>query len=482
MNFVDPILFQCRLNAPALAIGAPGEALDLVSYGRLERFIHNVSRVAHRVGLERGQTVAIRIADNVLHAAIILGLARLGVVTASAYGRMPEELRVDAVIADEGSGQNGRSVIRADSTWIEGDGLPIEDSRLYQGGGSDRCRVILTSGTTGEPKAIGLTHDQVAARTSRLQFACGNRFQFCSRLFCDLGLPSSPAFRYMISMLSRGGTIFFSGDPQATMQAFDLYKVQSFAAAPSGLAEYLKVFEAYDAFQCSFDHIITTGGMMPKGLADRVRSRMCSNLFASYGATETGPVAVAPAQAIASVPGAVGFVLPDCTVEIVDDKGHPLPPGENGLVRVRGPHNAQEYLGDPVESARTFRDGYFHPGDIGYLSPDRLLVISGREKSVLNIGGNKISPERIEAVIASFTGIDQAAVFSEQDEMGVDQICAVLVSHAGFDEQRLRAHCEQRLGADFVPARFVKSTGLPQNEQGKLVRTKLPEIAGSRST
>ena len=116
--------------------------------------------------------------------------------------------------------------------------------RLYQGGGGDLCRIILTSGTTGEPKAIGLTHDQIAARTSRLQFACGNRFQFCSRLFCDLGLPSSPAFRYMISMLSRGGTIFFSGDPHATMQAFDLYKVQSFAAAPSGLAEYLKVFEA----------------------------------------------------------------------------------------------------------------------------------------------------------------------------------------------------------------------------------------------
>ena len=133
-------------------------------------------------------------------------------------------------------------------------------------------------------------------------------------------------------------------------------------------------------------------------------------------------------------------------------------------------------------SARTFRDGYFHPGDIGYLSTDRLLVISGREKSVLNIGGNKISPERIEAVIASFRGIDQAAVFSEQDEIGVDQICAMIVSRAGFDEQLLRTHCEQRLGADFVPARFVKSTGLPRNEQGKLVRTKLPEFAGSRST
>ena len=85
-----------------------------------------------------------------------------------------------------------------------------------------------------------------------------------------------------------------------------------------------------NSFQCGFDHIITTGGMMPKSLADRVRSRMCSNLFASYGATETGPVAVASAQALASIPGAVGFVLPDCAVEIVDDKGHPLPSGETG--------------------------------------------------------------------------------------------------------------------------------------------------------
>jgi acyl-CoA synthetase (AMP-forming)/AMP-acid ligase II len=286
----------------------------------------------------------------------------------------------------------------------------------------------------------------------------------------------------MVSMLSRGGSIFFTGDPHATMQAFDLYKIQSFAAAPSGLVEYLKAFEALDAFQCNFDHIITTGGMMPKELADRVRARMCSNLFASYGATETGPVAVAPAQALASVPGSVGFILPDCRVEIVDDKGRALPAGEKGLVRIRGPHNATEYLGDPVESARTFRDGYFHPGDIGYLTSDNLLVITGREKSVLNIGGSKISPEAIEAVITSFRGIDQAAVFCEPDEMGADQVSALIVSHAGFDEHTLRAHCEQKLPADFVPARFVLSATLPKNEQGKLVRSRLAEMAGPRRT
>ena len=109
-------------------------------------------------------------------------------------------------------------------------------------------------------------------------------------------------------------------------------------------------------------------------------------------------------------------------------------------------------------------------------------MISGRERSVLNIGGNKISPETIEAVIASFRGIDQAAVFSEQDEIGVDQICAVIVSNAGFDEQLLRTHCEQRLAADFVPARFVLSGELPRNEQGKLVRGQLAEAAGPRMT
>ena len=103
MNIVDPILFQCRYNPAAPAICAPGTELDLVSYGRLEQFIHNIGRRALSSGLMPGQVVAIFVRDKIFHAAIVLGLTRLGIVTLSGRSEpLPLGLRVDAAIADQG--------------------------------------------------------------------------------------------------------------------------------------------------------------------------------------------------------------------------------------------------------------------------------------------------------------------------------------------------------------------------------------------
>src|SRR5688572_8785010 len=101
MNIVDPILFQAKLNPAAPAICVPGAARPLISYGRLERAIHNIGRAALSAGLSRGQVAAIHAKDKIFHAALILGLARVGVVTMSARSHsFPKEIGVDAVIAD----------------------------------------------------------------------------------------------------------------------------------------------------------------------------------------------------------------------------------------------------------------------------------------------------------------------------------------------------------------------------------------------
>ena len=81
MNIVDPVLFQCRQSPAAPAICAPGTMLNVVSYGRLERFIHNIGRRALAHGLKRGDVVAVFMADPIFHAALVLGLTALGIVT-----------------------------------------------------------------------------------------------------------------------------------------------------------------------------------------------------------------------------------------------------------------------------------------------------------------------------------------------------------------------------------------------------------------
>ena len=485
MNIVDPILFQCRYNPAAPAICAPGTELDLVSYGRLEQFIHNIGRRALSSGLMPGQVVAIFVRDKIFHAAIVLGLTRLGIVTLSGRSEpLPLGLRVDAAIADQGYPfLGGLRVIPADRNWLAGDVRPLGDEGERRGQDDDLCRIILTSGTTGESKAVALSHRLLQNRIARYEFVKGNRFPLNSRIYCDLGINSSPGFRYMLFMLWRGGTIFFFGaNPESTLEAFDRYNIQAMIASPHGLAEYLKFYEAAINFPCGFDHIISSGGMVTKSLSERVRARMCHNLFCSYGSTEVSTVASAPAHAIVDVPGAVGFVTPGVSIEIVDGSDRALPAGQEGVVRIRSAYNVDGYIGNPHETAKAFRDGWFYPGDIGYLTPDRLLVISGREKSVLNLGGDKVKPEVIEDVLSAFAGVDQAAVCSVEDELGIEEVYALLVPRSSFNEHALREHCALTLPESLVPARFIAVEELPRTAAGKIERYRLADLAKLKSS
>src|SRR5262249_23268537 len=147
---------------------------------------------------------------------------------------------------------------------------------------------------------------------------------------------TGPAFRYLIFMLSRGGTIYYFGaGSESTLQAFDLYSIQTMITSPSGLVEYLNFYESQAAFRCKLDNIVPSGGLVPNAWRDRVLRRMCTHLYSSYGATETGTIAIAPAQMIADIPGAVGFVTPGASVEIVDEADKVLSIGNEGIVRTR---------------------------------------------------------------------------------------------------------------------------------------------------
>src|SRR4029077_2863559 len=121
-------------------------------------------------------------------------------------------------------------------------------------------------------------------------------------------------------------------------------------------------------------------------LSRRARARMCQNLYSSYGASETTTVAFGPASVLEKVPGAVGYIEPDVTIEAVDKAGNVLPAMQDGELRIRNNHLAEGYVGDPEATKRHFRDGYFYSGDIGHVRPDGILVITGRAKTALNIG------------------------------------------------------------------------------------------------
>src|SRR5262249_35116338 len=133
----------------------------------------------------------------------------------------------------------------------------------------------------------------------------------------------------------------------------------------------------------------------------------------------------------------------------------------------------------PAESDRAFRDGWFHPGDVARVDADNLLVITGRDKTALSLGGDKVNPERIEAAMATFAGIAEVAVCGVPHELGNKQLGGVVVSRRPVDMEAVKNHCRVHLGPQAKPSLFLIPERLPRNDMGKTARPKLAASLGT---
>jgi len=219
---------------------------------------------------------------------------------------------------------------------------------------------------------------------------------------------------------------------------------------------------------------------LTKSLAERAWMRMSPHLISLYGATEVGAIATADARAIVQIPGAVGYVLPDAEAQVVDSSGNPVQLGKEGVIRVKTAQVADGYYGDPVTSASYFRDGWFYPGDFGYVTEDRLLVVTGRLETRMNIGGEKTSPEILEEALRSYPGISDAAVVAIANAFGVEEVYAVIKSETPPEKEALRRFLETRVARQFLPVGLVMVDAIPRSPMGKIERGRLLELAKSR--
>ena len=252
MNIIDPILAQCpyQPNSPALCV--PGDHHTLITYSRLGKMIHNVARNARAAGLKPGARAIIFSDDQTLHAALILGLARAGVASISGRNpEMPPELNIDVIIADFGRTFSRRTrVIPADFSWTAGDGLPL-DEEVRTPSGDEVCRLIFTSGTTGDAKAVAYTHRMVAERAARFDYLAGNLLAGALRTYVELGFATSLGYLCLIRTLMRGGMLVLAGSCEAAMNACDLYRVESWVGAPGSLIPMVELYEQSEGRRCN---------------------------------------------------------------------------------------------------------------------------------------------------------------------------------------------------------------------------------------
>jgi acyl-CoA synthetase (AMP-forming)/AMP-acid ligase II len=480
MNVVEPIFIQSENKPSELALCAPGTHFNIVSYARLRRSVNSLCRRFISAGIAPRNRFAVVIDDPILHAMVLIALTRLGVVTISGERRgLAWPVRLDGVIADKPYEFPGGRTILADPAWTTDNDQTIEERYLYQPAPDEVCRLFFISGRNGGENIIAMTNRMITTRLDRQKLFLGPRAPFCDRTCLDLPLTTPLGFQVLLATLWRGGALVMNRDVRKTIAALTIYDIKNLVASPRGLLNFTETIENLPGSHPALEAVFSAGTTEPQLMTERARAQLCPNLTIGYVTADATMVASMPAHFASGVSGAVGYVVPGVAVEIVDEQGRVLSPGNEGEVRIRSDYGVTEYMENPADTQLAFRGGWFYPGDRGRLTRDNMLILAASAENV-GILGNQTAIERIEGILSEHTNIVQCGVSAVANESGADELCAFVVPRSYLDVEALRNYCKARLPPDLVPSRFVAFLDLPKDDKGKVDRAKLSALLKSK--
>ena len=205
-----------------------------------------------------------------------------------------------------------------------------------------------------------------------------------------------------------------------------------------------------------------------------LRSHVCRDIVTSYASTEAGTAASAHYDAIEKIPQAVGFVVPDVDLEIVDEASAVLPPGSEGLIRLRTPQ-LRLNAGACKPEALPDDTSWFYPGDIGHLTEAGALCVTGRSSDVINSGGVKVSASKIEEIVQALPEIQEAAVCGMMGSSGLEELWLAVVASGQLDVAEIKRCLQEHKDIGLVAAEVFVLDALPRGEMGKIQRYRLKE-------
>jgi acyl-coenzyme A synthetase/AMP-(fatty) acid ligase len=331
-------------------------------------------------------------------------------------------------------------------------------------------RIVFSSGTTGRPKAIGLGRDMEDA----MEAALATWFEGGPALILmDTGTVWGFGEFFLSAKAGQPYLCAGGASPSAVVQLAEAAEVRTLKGSPHQLAAVVDELERQSRTLPRIERVFAAGTTMPVALAERMRAvtEGCV-VLANYGSTEAGQATARPYES--DDPTDAGFVVPGSVIEIVDDADEPVPVGTVGHVRHRAPGMATRYLGDPEASARAFRDGWFYPGDLGFFRADGGLTLAGRASEVINAGGVKLDPARLDGVALHYPGVEDACAFGYEASSGLEAIGLAVVVADGFDADALVEHLRHEFGVA-APTLVARVAQVPRTRAGKPLRRELAE-------
>ena len=350
--------------------------------------------------------------------------------------------------------------------------------------GDDLHRLMYTSGTTGRPKGVMISHANLAWKN----FAHVTEFGFTAD---DVGLACGPLYHVgaldlvTTTMIAVGATTVIHRvfDAAQVVEEIERSRITLMWTAPAMVRDILEMPDIEARDLSSVRVIIAGGEKMPIPFIERLRRTFPSAWFAdAYGLTETvsGDTFLDRESTVSKL-GSVGRPCQYLDLDIWDEEGVSLAPGEKGEIVLRGPKVFTGYWRDPDATAKAFTGGWFHTGDIGVRDEDGYVYIVDRLKDMIVSGGENIASSEIERVLYEHDAVVEAAVVGRPDDRWGEVPVAYVVlqpgASAGPDE--LIDHCRGQLAKFKVPKDVCFIDALPRNPSGKVLKRELRDRGGT---
>ena len=472
MNLVDAVLANADRRPEWPALEQDGTTL---SYAALRDAVEDRARRLRAAGIGPGTLVGIAMKDTIDYVLAMLALFRTGGVllpmdvrwAAAEQAHVLAFFGADALLVDRPvDGIATRQLVPASlppggpADWPHDPDLPL--------------LLSLSSGTTGIPKGPRLSSRQFQARLMAEWIGLG--FLSSDRFLCATPLYFGGGRGFTLSHLIGGATVVLHPPPYEATDlpaVMERARITSVFLVPTILRRLAAGTTTADLSRLRL--LISSGSALHPEERARIIRTLTPAFYNLYASTEGGSISMLTPDAPDSAAASVGRPAVMSRFEIVDDAGAPLPPGTIGHIRQRAPWLPDGFWNNPAESEKSFRDGAYYPGDMGFADASGYLHITGRSKDMIIRGGVNIYPNEIERVLLTHPAVAEAAVLGWPSAEFGEEVAAFVTLHEAAEPETLRQHCRESLASYKVPRAIRVLDEMPKNSAGKLQKAMLAQ-------
>jgi acyl-CoA synthetase (AMP-forming)/AMP-acid ligase II len=349
-----------------------------------------------------------------------------------------------------------------------------------EGGDEDLAAIFYTSGSTGAPKGVMLSHRNLVSNTeATVEYL---------RLTRDDSVLVILPFYYiygnslLLTHVACGGHVVIDNRfmyPEVVLDTLEESKATGFSGVPSTFMMALSKSTLAKRQLADLRYITQAGGAMAPEVTRQLMAA-CPNqeIWIMYGQTEAAPrVTYLPPERLREKLGSIGIPVPGVEVRIVNDRGAEVPVGETGEIVVGGPNVMLGYWNQPEDTGEVLRDGWLITGDLARKDDDGFIYVVGRKREIIKSAGHRVSAKEVEERLLEHEDVVEAAVFGLPDDILGEAIHAVTVLKAGAaaDEKALQAYLQKRIAPFKVPRAISFVDALPKTQAGKINKPALRE-------